>query len=130
MTRPLARRIILIVRFWTGFWDDEKMRMRAFGYGLLAFAGLQLASAQECDVMELISGDTILIIDAALPEFRKTELDLEAYSVRLFEQPESIAVIFVPNDAELSERGGGSGPTFEVEISKVDRRVLRANFAR
>ena len=106
--------------------------MRTFGYALIVFAGLQLASAkaQECDVMELIPGNKILIIEAALPEFRRTELDIAAYSIKLFEQTQSIVVIFVPNNADPSERGSGSRPTFEVEVSNADRRVVRANFAR
>lgn len=105
------------------------MICRAFGFGLLAIAGLQLAFAQECD-MEMISGNKVSIIVAALPELSKRELDIEEYSVKLFEMPQSTIVIFEPNDADAGEMGSGSKLTFEVEISKVDRRVLRANFAR
>jgi hypothetical protein len=94
---------------------------------------LQIANAIQDSQqhMESISGKSLRIIQMALPEAARKNLDLVKFKVEVLELEFSYLVIFDDPNRPAGQRGSTSKvQCFEVEIRKSDLFVLRANFAR
>ena len=82
-------------------------------------------------VMAEFPGASLKWVHAAEPEFHRKKLDLDKYTVSVFEEDNSVTVSLSSLDSVPGARGStGTSPGYEVEISKKDLRVLRANYVR
>jgi len=82
-------------------------------------------------IAEQLRGSSLKWIHAAEPEFAKRKLDLDKYIIFVGVGVDSVVVTLSPPDfVEGMFGSSGSYPTFEVEISKKDMKVLRSNFIR
>ena len=84
---------------------------------------------------ELISGVGYRVIQAAMSEFVRNNLDISRYRITVAERGSSYVVTFidasVTNDAPGYTRGSpGKIPSFSVELSRDDLRLIRSNFVR
>jgi len=78
-------------------------------------------------------GASLKWVHVAEPEFRKKGLNPEHYVVSVLEYKDTIDVSLTSIDASTSpEVRGSSGtyPAFDVEIAKVDGKVIRAYYVR
>ncbi|MBM3843188.1 MAG: hypothetical protein FJ397_08005 [Verrucomicrobia bacterium] len=100
---------------------------------MLLFANVFLLFAQKQDkrLDESVSGKALRIILIAIPEIRKTSLNIEEYKVMVLEDDAEYYVIL--SDPNRTNMHRGSGPNlmgFEVAISKSPMRVIRSNFVK
>lgn len=78
-----------------------------------------------------LPGKSLKWIHIAEPQFKREKLDLDKYTVTVFEEDESVAVILTSFDAPKRSRGsGGTYPAYEVEISKKTMKIIRASYVR
>ena len=77
-----------------------------------------------------ISGVALGVIQTAIPKAIENGLDLKLYSVSVYDQASSYLVIFDDPKAPAGQRGSGALVGYEVEVSKPDLRIIRANFIR
>ena len=90
-----------------------------------------MAQSNPPKVIAELAGASLKWIHAAEPEFERKKLDLENYTVSVFEQSDSVVVILRSSDAEEGAKGStGRHPGYEVEISKKDLKVVRSNYVR
>ena len=76
-------------------------------------------------------GTAIKWIEVATPEFRRRNLDLNNYTVSIFDDGDSVFVVLISLDQPEGARGSaGTYPGYEVEISKKDMTVLRSYYAK
>lgn len=77
------------------------------------------------------SGASLKWIHAAEPEFQRRSLDLDKYIVSVAERDDSVLVtLSAPDIVEGTRGSSGSYPSFVVEISKKDLKVVRSNYVR
>lgn len=70
-------------------------------------------------------------IRIAEPEFKREKIDIEKYNITVLEQNNAVTVILKAGKPSKGQRGNiGSLPGFEVEINKVDGKVIRSNYIR
>jgi len=90
-----------------------------------------MAQSNPPKVIAEFNGSSLKWIHAAEPEFQRRNLDLDNYTVSVVEDNESVAVTLTSSDSVKGARGSsGSYPGFTVEISKKDKKVMRANYVR
>lgn len=78
----------------------------------------------------LLTGEQYKILEVAVAEFKKTNLDILKYKVSLIRNESSFLVLFEDRNISESQRGSPSNTLgFEVEISSSFQ-VLRSNFSR
>ena len=88
-------------------------------------------STPENAVKEL-PGTAIKWIEIAMPEFRRRNLDLNNYTVSIFDDGDFVFVVLTSLDQPKGGAKGSAGtyPGYEVEISKKDMTVLRSYYAK
>jgi hypothetical protein len=84
---------------------------------------------------ESISGVSYRVIQAAMSEFVRKNLDITRYRITVAGEGSSYLVTFIdasaPNDPSGHMRGNpGKIPAFSVELSRDDLRLIRSNFVR
>ena len=90
-----------------------------------------MAQSNSPKVMAEFAGASLKWIHAAEPEFERRKLDLQNYTVSVFEQNDTVIVILKSSDAAKGAKGSsGRYPGYEVEVSKKDLKVVRANYLR
>ena len=92
-----------------------------------------LGGAQEARIKKIhsIPGNTLKIIQAAMPEFQKRGLELDKCLITVVEDGPFFVVIFDdPNRPPYLVGRAPNFPTFEVELSKSSLKVTRAYYAR
>lgn len=100
---------------------------------VLLFSQPLNATGQEVSGMVrdvVLTGEQYKILEVAVAEFKKTNLDILEYKVTLYRKESSFLALF--EDQNVSESQRGSPPntlSFEVEISSGFQ-VLRTNFSR
>ncbi len=78
-----------------------------------------------------ISGTALRVIQAATPLLQENGLHLEHYLVSVFEEDSSYVVVFDDPNRPKGQRGStASVQAFEVEVSKIEFRVIHAHFVR
>ena len=78
-----------------------------------------------------LPGAALKWIHIAEREFDQQKLNVDKYRVTVFEEDDTVAVIFMGLKSPKSAHGSvGPDPGFEVEIRKKDLKVLRANYVR
>lgn len=78
-----------------------------------------------------LPGKSLKWIHIAEQQFKREKLDLDKYTVTVFEEEDSVAVILTSFDAPKRSRGSaGTYPAYEVEISKKTLKIIRANYTR
>jgi hypothetical protein len=78
-----------------------------------------------------LPGRSLKWIRIAEREFARQGLDLDKYTVTVFEEDDSVSVILRAVDQPRNVRGsGGSYPGYEVEINKRTKKIVRANYVR
>jgi hypothetical protein len=111
------------------------MKMKTLAWGMVAVISLgwsaTMAQSNPPKVFAEFPGTSLKWIYAAEPVLQEKKLDLDKYTISLFEQADSVTVILKSADSEPGGRGStGKNPGFEVEISKKDLKVLRSNYVR
>ena len=99
---------------------------------LLLFQPLNAAGQEVNDMFGgvLLTGEQYKILEVAVAEFKKTNLDILKYKVSLFREKSSFVVLFEDRKIKEYQRGSSSNMlSFEVEISSSFQ-VLRANYVR
>ena len=99
------------------------------------FVGGASYSAELRSMHEEISGKSLIAIQAAIPEFMRTGLDISRYRVAVDENESHVVVTFIDADAPDDPRGHIRGnlsklPAFIVELGRDDLHVIRSNFMR
>jgi hypothetical protein len=78
-----------------------------------------------------LPGKSLKWIHIAEQQFKREKLDLDKYTVTVFEEDEHVTVILTSFDAPKRSRGSaGTYPAYEVEISKKTMKIIRANYTR
>ncbi len=94
-------------------------------------AGELCAQSKPARLLAEFSGTSLKWIHAAEPEFQRRNLNLDRYIVTVTELDNSVMVTLSPPNVVEGMRGSsGSYPTFVVEISKKDMKILRSNYVR
>jgi hypothetical protein len=82
-------------------------------------------------VLAEFPGRALKWINAAQPEFEREKLDVSKYFVTVIEEDDSVSVIITGSRISKEVRGDpGPIPGYEVEISKKEMKVIRANYIR
>jgi hypothetical protein len=94
-----------------------------------------LFSAKLWAMEESISGLGYRVIQAAMFEFVRNNLDITRYRITVAEEGSSFLVTFIdanaPNDPLGHMRGSpGKIPAFSVELGRDDLRLIRSHFVR
>ena len=90
-----------------------------------------MAESNPPKVLAEFPGTSLKWIHAAEPILQERKLDLDKYTISLLEETNSVTVILKSIDSAPGSRGStGKKPSFEVEISKKDLKVLRSNYVR
>lgn len=90
-----------------------------------------LAATESQAMEESISGRNFQAIQAALVEFEHRKLDITGYRIVVRVSSSSTFVSFVNPGAPAGQRGSsGPRPTFSVELSNNDLRIIRLQFDR
>ena len=77
-----------------------------------------------------VTGNQYLLIESAVLEFRKHDVDVKKYRVGLYRSGEMYIVIFEDPDVAENQRGASDKmPTFEVVLDEKGN-VSRSNFSR
>lgn len=77
-----------------------------------------------------VTSSQYLLIESAVLEFRKHNVDLKKYRIGLYQSGEVFVVIFEDPNVIENQRGASSKmPTFEVVLDK-EGNVSRSNFSR
>lgn len=77
------------------------------------------------------AGASLKWIHAAEPEFQQKKLDLDRYTVLVIEQADSVTVLLKSTDSVEGAKGStGKYPSYGVEISKKDMKILSSSYAR
>jgi|SRR5688572_7440692 len=78
-----------------------------------------------------LPGKSLKWIRIAEQQFKREKLNLDNYTVTVFEQDDYVAVILKSFDAPKRVRGsGGTYPAYEVEISKKTMKITHASYVR
>ncbi len=100
----------------------------------LTTAGVLLSETEHTDrVTGEISGKTLSVIQAALPEAQKQHIDLRKYKIVVTESADSYVVSFVDPDFKRAKMEAGSSPNlieFEVELRKEGLQVIKSYYVR
>ena len=109
--------------------------MKTLLLGMIAVLSLgwsvTMAQSNPPKVLAEFPGAYLKWIHAAEPVLQDKKLDLDKYTISLLEQADSVTVILKSGDSTPGARGStGTNPSFEVEISKKDLKVLRSNYVR
>ncbi len=109
--------------------------MKTLVWGMIAVLSLgwsvTMAQSNPPKVLAEFPGTSLKWIHAAEPILQDKKLDLDKYTISLLEQADSVTVILKSEDSAPGGRGNtGKNPSFEVEISKKDLKVLRSNYIR
>jgi hypothetical protein len=97
---------------------------------ILALTSL-MAQSTRSKVIAEFRGSSLRWIHAAEPEFQRRNLDLDKYIVSVAEGDDSVMITLSPPDVvEGARRSSGSYPTFVVEVSKKDLKVVRSNYVK
>lgn len=105
---------------------------RAIFLVVLLLATPVFMSAQPTyQIVESISGKSLKIIEAALPEAVRKHLDVGKYKIVVMQSEQSYLVVFDDPNRPEGQRGSTSRmPGFEVEVRREDLQVIRSNFVR
>ncbi len=78
-----------------------------------------------------LPGKSLKWIHIAEPQFKREKLDLDKYTVPVFEADDYVAVILTSFDAPRRSRGSaGTYPAYEVQISKKTMKIISASYTR
>jgi hypothetical protein len=89
------------------------------------------ASQGSTRAMESISGKTLKVIQSALPEAARNNVDFTKYLILVAESDSSYVVCFDDPERKPGQRGSTNRMlSFEVEIRKETLQVIRSNFIR
>ncbi len=81
--------------------------------------------------IDTISGPSLRIVQAAMPEFHRQGLDgIERYKIVVLESQTSFMVLFDDPDAPITQRGSKPGFGLQVELSRSDLAIIGSNFSR
>ncbi|MBR0834739.1 hypothetical protein JQ612_16235 [Bradyrhizobium manausense] len=99
------------------------------------FVGGASCSTELGSMHEAISGKNLRAIQAAMPEFMRTGMDISRYRIVVDENESHVVVTFIDADAPDDPRGRIRGnlsklPAFIVELGRNDLQVIRSNFMR
>ena len=98
---------------------------------LIWAVGTSMVQSHRPRVMAEFPGASLKWVHAAEPEFQREKLDLDKYTVSVFEEDNSVTISLSSLNSVPGARGStGTSPGYEVEISKKDLRVLRAHYVR
>lgn len=82
-------------------------------------------------IVAQIPGHRLKWIEAAEPEFRRRNLDVNNYIVFVDDAPDSVIVsLGSPDQPEGARGSAGTYPGYVVEISKKDMKILRSHYVR
>jgi hypothetical protein len=81
---------------------------------------------------ETISGVSFVAIQSALSKFQSAfpNLNITKYKISVMSDGTSIVVSFSDPQTLPGQRGSGPKPSFEVELTKDAREIVRSNFVR
>jgi hypothetical protein len=86
-------------------------------------------TAGPLNVMAELPGKSLKWIRIAQPEFERESLEVDKYFLTVVEEDDSVSVILTGSRISKEVRGDpGPIPGYEVEISKKDQKVIRANY--
>jgi hypothetical protein len=99
---------------------------------VIAGMGWSMSMAQQpLRVRAEFPGASLKWIHIAEPEIQRRKLDLDRYNVSIIEEKDSVIVSLQSLDNPEGAMGSmGSYPGYQVEISKKDLKVVRANYIR
>jgi hypothetical protein len=109
------------------------MKRAIVGPAILAsivFGGLAMAQSPYMKE-DTISGFNFVAIQTALPELTKRNLNVSNYQISVIATDASIIVLFTDPEAPPGQTGSSPRMTsFEVELTKDAKKVIRSNFVR
>jgi hypothetical protein len=89
------------------------------------------AESNQCAGGAQFPGKYLKWVKIAEPVFQKQHLNLNKYNIVIFDDPESVTVLFRSTDTTCEGKGStGTRPDFEVQISKKEMRILHYNYER
>jgi hypothetical protein len=90
-----------------------------------------MAQSNTEKVVAQLPGHSLKWIEAAVPEFRRRNIDVSNYIVSVVDHPDTVIVALSSPDRPEGARGSVEKyPGYEVEISKRDMKILRSNYVR
>ncbi len=101
-------------------------------YTVLSLQGtLLMSNTAQIQVLDTIQGTNFIAVQAALPTFGRTGLDLASYRITVLGEGNSLIVTFTDKNGPAFGRGSpGIRPGYQVELDRNDLRVLQASFLR
>jgi hypothetical protein len=99
--------------------------------GLTLIGSAAITQTGKLGVDAELPGKSLKWIHIAEQQFKREKLDLDKYTVEVFEEDDYVAVILTSFDAPKRTRGSaGTYPAYEVEISKKTMKITSASYVR
>lgn len=97
----------------------------------LALSAIVMAQSSNIRTITEISGKSLKIIQIAIPEAAKHNVDWERRKIVVMESDSTFLVLFDDPDRAAGQRGSTSNfSTYEVEIKKDGYQIVRSNYSR
>lgn len=109
----------------------KRLLVFAILVGSILIGSVAMTQTRQLGVDAELPGKSLKWIRIAEQQFRREKLDLDKYTVAVFEEDDYVAVILTSFDAPKQSRGsGGTYPAYEVEISKKTMKIISASYIR
>lgn len=90
-----------------------------------------MRNASPFDVLATLPGTLAVALAKAIARFQETNLPLEAYTVTVLREGETLIVTFTDKDAPAGGRGSpGQRPGFEVMLDQKSLTIIESQFIR